>query len=104
MMVLADDRIYIPGISFEWVTAGGTLNLVGIVNDILGVALVLCGIYLILSVVAWVTAKFGFAAGFKDSAFFFGGPGSAVLAAVLIGSLAAAMRYGIRIVGSRWQM
>jgi len=107
-MLMAEESLIgvrIPGISFEWLTRGGGANLIPIVDAILGVALVLCGIWLVVSIVMWIASKMGLAASHKDSAFFLGGPGNAILAAILVGSLAAAMRYGIRLVdyGVGWR-
>jgi len=104
MLFVDDDPIaVIPSISYEWVTGGAAARLVLITNGVLGAALILCGIWFVISVVAWVAAKMGASAGHKDSAFFLGGPAKPLKAAVLLGSLAAAMRYGTALV-NHWVM
>jgi hypothetical protein len=102
----SDDTVRIPALDFGWLdgadtgAAGTTLR--EIAGGVLAVGLILCAIVFLTGVVLWVAARAsGGTVGSKNSSFFAGGAGAALLGMVLLGSLVGATGWGADTV-SQW--
>ncbi len=94
------DTITVPTLDFSWLdgsgdgAAGGALR--ELAGGVLAVGLLVCAIAFVVGVAVWVAARAtGGEVGGKNSRFFAGGAGAALLGMVLLGSLAGATGWGI---------
>ncbi|WP_165399923.1 hypothetical protein [Xylanimonas ulmi] len=93
-----------PDLDFGWLDGVGTPTagtaLRDIAGTVLGVGILLCAIAFIIGVAGWVAAHAsGGTFGGKRTSLFAGGAGAALLAMVLLGSLAGATGWGAGTVG-----
>lgn len=101
--VRADD-VTVPGLDFSWLDGSDNSAVGGALRDFagtaLGIGLLLCAIAFVVGIAGWVAAHAsGGVVGGKRASFFAGGAGAALLAMVLLGSLAGATGWGAGTVG-----
>lgn len=93
------DTITVPALDFGWLggdTAAAGSALRELAGGVLAVGLLVCAIVFVVAIALWVAARAtGGAVGGKNSSFFAGGAGAALLGMVLLGSLAGATGWGI---------
>lgn len=101
-----EDTVTVPTLDFGWLdgtdagAVGATLR--EIAGGAMAVGLLVCAIAFVIAIALWVAARAsGGAVGVKNSSFFAGGAGAALLGMVLLGSLAGATGWGIDTV-SQW--
>ncbi len=99
-----DGTVSIPALDFGWLDGAGTgaagTTLREIAGGVLAVGLILCALVFVTGVVFWVAARAtGGTVGGKNSSFFAGGAGAALLGMVLLGSLVGATGWGADTVG-----
>lgn len=98
------DVVTVPSLDFGWLDGDGNAAagevLRTVAGTVLGGAVLVCAIVFVVAVACWVAARAsGGAVAGKNTSFFAGGAGAALLAMVLLGSLAGATGWGAGTVG-----